>query len=288
MRTLFENIVRKSFILKEDVQVDKISGAIAGMHPVIMRYDDNKGGTGKNKRIIYPVAYGISTAGNPVVRAYQKQGSSKTSSPSWKLFRLDRMKNWRVITSKTFNPSDLVGFRSDGDEQIATLYSIAPIGNAQGGEYSGNYVKLKSTPVTKSDIDAEDNPQAAAAMDKSKQVAQQQSGEDIVNDIVNNIDQRENGQTIDNGNAAGYNNEKWQKYKMTATDTDPVYKEEIPGGDNPVGVPETSSAQSQTKIGDEPIAKSDLEPNDNESENNNDNPAVDLTNRMDNLYKEND
>lgn len=287
MRTLFENIVRKTLILKEDAQVDKISGAISGLHPVIMRYDDNKGGTGKNKRVIYPVAYGISTAGNPVVRAYQKQGSTKTASPSWKLFRLDRMKNWRVITSKTFNPSELVGFRTDGDEQIATLYTIAPVGKAQSGEFNGNYVKLKSTPVTKDDIEAEKDPQAAA-MAQAKQSAQQQSGEDIVNDIVNNIDQKENGKTIDNANSDGYNNEKWQEYKMNATDTDPVYKGEIPGGDKPVGIPGAASQQNQSQIGDEPITKDELEAGNNEPENNNDNPAVDLTKRMDNLYKEND
>lgn len=282
MPTLFENIVRNLYILKEDAQVDRISGAITGMHPVVMCYDDNQGGGGKNKRVIYPVAYGISTAGNPVVRAFQKQGSTKTDAPKWKLFRLDRMKNWRVITSRTFNPNELVGFRSDGDEQMTTLYTIAPIGNAKSGEYSGNYVKLKATPITKDDIEAEKGSQASSKI-QTKKDSEQQSAEDVVNDIVNNIDNNQDRQTIDNAETSGYNNEKWQEYKINASDTDPIYKDEIPGGEKPVGNGEETKME-KTQIGDGPISKEDLE----QPDNNKDNPANDLTNRMDNLYTEND
>ena len=283
MPTLFENIVHKAFILKEDAQIDRISGAVTGMHPVILKYDDKQGEGGKNKRVVYPVAYGISTAGNPVIRAFQKQGSTKTSSPSWKLFRLDRVKSLRVITSRTFNPQELVGFRSDGDEQMTTLYCISPIGKAKSGEYSGNYVSLKATPITKDDIEAEKNPQAAAAV-QSKENGQKQSAEEIVNDIVNNIDNNQEGQNIDNTGASGYNNEKWQHYKMNATDSDPIYKDEIPGGDKQVGTGD-NGAVNKTQIGDGPISKEDLSGNE-ETENNEANPAVDLVNRMDNLYQD--
>jgi len=284
MATLFENIIRNAFILKEDAQIDRISGAITGMHPVVLKYDDRKGEGGKNKRVVYPVAYGISTAGNPVIRAFQKQGSTKTSSPSWKLFRLDRVKGLRVITSRTFNPQELIGFRSDGDEQMTTLYCISPIGKAKSGEYSGNYVKLKSTPITKSDIEAEKNPQAAS-MVQAKENGQNQSGEDIVNDIVSNIDNNNQAaQNIDNAGNSGYNNEKWQQYKMKATDSDPIYKDEIPGGDNKVGA-ENGVAMNKTQIGDSPISKEDLNGNE-ETENNEVNPAVDLVNRMDRLYQD--
>ena len=189
----------------------------------------------------------------------------------------------RVISSRTFNPQELVGFRSDGDEQMTTLYCISPIGKAKGGQYTGNYVKLKSTPVTKSDIEAEKNPQAAASV-QSKESWREQSAEDIVNDIVNNIDNNQGGQNIDKTGASGYNNEKWQQYKMKATDSDPIYKDEIPGGDNQVGTGE-SGAVNKTEIGDGPISKEDLE-GDEGKENNEVNPAVDLVNRMDNLYQD--
>lgn len=283
MPTLFENIVRKSFILKEDAQIDKISGAVTGMHPIILKYDDKKGGDGKNKRVVYPVAYGISTAGNPVIRAFQKQGSTKTSSPSWKLFRLDRVSGMRVVSSRTFNPNQLVGFRSDGDEQMTTLYCISPIGKAKGGEYTGNYVKLKATPVTKADIEAEKSPQAAASL-QNKEIGQRQSAEDIVNDIVSNIDNNQEGQNIDNTGTSGYNNEKWQHYRMNATDSGPIYKEEIPGGNNQVGTRD-GAAINKTQISDGPISKEDLN-GEEETENNTVNPAVDLVNRMDSLYQD--
>lgn len=283
MSTLFENIVRKSFILKEDAQINRISDAVTGMHPIILKYNDKQGGGGKNRRVVYPVAYGISTAGNPVIRAFQKQGSTKTSSPNWKLFRLDRVSSLRVVTSRTFDPQKLIGFRSDGDEQMTTLYCISPIGKAKSGEYAGNYVKLKATPITKNDIEAEKNPQAAASV-QSMESGQKQSAEDIVNDIVNNIDNNQGGQSIDNTGTSGYNNEKWQQYKMNATDSDPIYKEEIPGGDKQV-VNGEGGAVNQTQIGDGPISKEELNGND-ETENNKANPAVDLVNRMDNLYQD--
>ena len=283
MSTLFENIVRKSFILKEDAQIDKISGAVTGMHPIILKYNDKQGGDGKNKRVVYPVAYGISTAGNPVIRAFQKQGSTKTSSPSWKLFRLDRVSSMRVVNSRTFNPEDLVGFRSDGDEQMTTLYCISPIGKAKGGEYTGNYVKLKATPITKADIEAEKSPQAAASV-QAKEAGERQSAEDIVNDIVSNIDSNQEGQNIDNTGISGYNNEKWQHYKMNATDSDPIYKDEIPGGDNQVGNGEKVEV-NKTQIGDGPISKEDLTGNE-EEENKEVNPATDLLKRMDNLNQD--
>jgi hypothetical protein len=283
MPTLFENIVRKSFILKEDAQIDRISGAVTGMHPIILKYDDKQGGGGKNKRVVYPVAYGISTAGNPVIRAFQKQGSTKTSSPKWKLFRLDRVSSMRVVTSRTFNPQELVGFRSDGDEQMTTLYCISPIGKAKSGEYSGNYVKLKATPITKDDIEAEKSPKAAASV-QAKAAGQRQSAEDVVNDIVNNIDNNQEGQNIDNTSTSGYNNEKWQQYKMNATDSDPIYKNEIPGGDNQVGTGDGSTID-KTQIGDGPISKEDLTGN-GEEENKEENPATDLLKRMDNLNQD--
>ena len=101
MYSLFESIVKSAFILNEDAQIDSINSAISGMHPAIITYNSNDNeASGKGRRVIYPVAYGISTAGNPVVRAFQKQGSSKKGAPNWKLFRLDRVKMWRTVYTR--------------------------------------------------------------------------------------------------------------------------------------------------------------------------------------------
>ena len=45
---------------------------------------------------------------------------------------------------------------------------------------------------------------------QAKEAGERQSAEDIVNDIVSNIDNNQEGQNIDNTGASGYNNEKWQ------------------------------------------------------------------------------
>ena len=70
---------------------------------------------------------------------------------------------------------------------------------------------------------------------------------------------------------------------MTATDSEPIYKDEIPGGEKNVGGNDNLKID-KTQIGDEPISKEDLN-GDEKEENNEVNPAVDLVNRMDNLYQ---
>ena len=128
--SLLREILAESFLLREDASVDAINNAVNNMHPVRIVYN-GPSGTGNGERIIYPVAYGISTAGNPVVRAFQPQGSTSTEVPAWKFFRIDRIKRWDNDNSRTFNPEELNGFNENGDEQIETLYAISPIGNAR-------------------------------------------------------------------------------------------------------------------------------------------------------------
>ena len=137
---LFEEIVLESSLLTEGISVDSITNAINGLHPTWITYDDTKGGGGKARRLIYPVAYGLTSAGNPVVRAFQPQGSSKRGLttppndreyPKWKYFRVDRIKFWRTVNSNTYNTDELVGFNEEGDKSMSEVYVIAPIGNAK-------------------------------------------------------------------------------------------------------------------------------------------------------------
>ena len=80
-------------ILSEGVGQDKIIDAIKKRYEVKIKYtaDDDPKGTGE--RMIQPVAYGTSKAGNPVIRAWQPNGDTKTRIPHWKLFRVDRIDN---------------------------------------------------------------------------------------------------------------------------------------------------------------------------------------------------
>ena len=54
------------------------------------------------KRIIEPHAYGESSEGNGLLRAYQTSGASASGEHvNWKLFRVDRINSVRVL-DKTF------------------------------------------------------------------------------------------------------------------------------------------------------------------------------------------
>ena len=46
-------------------------------------------------RIIEVYAYGLTKAGNPVIRAFQPYGDTSSRVPSWKFFRIDRIIYWK-------------------------------------------------------------------------------------------------------------------------------------------------------------------------------------------------
>jgi hypothetical protein len=79
---------------------------------------------------------------------------------------------------------------------------------------------------------------------------------------------------------------------MKATDSDPVYQDEIPGGNNEAVPTEPSRPQNpENGIGDTPITKDDLKAPTGEEKTESDianNPATDLMNRINNLNKDQD
>lgn len=99
-------------LLLEEVQQNKVSYAIKKRHEVSFVYDSGDGDSrGKQERItVQPVAYGLTSAGNPCFRAYQLNGSSESAEknegeiPGWRLFLLDKVKpnSWKD-SGKTFS-----------------------------------------------------------------------------------------------------------------------------------------------------------------------------------------
>jgi hypothetical protein len=65
-------------------------------------YDDGEDPGGKNKRWIEIYCYGVSKAGNDIVRVYQIGGDTKTIQPGWKTFRIDRMNNLEMLGGKFY------------------------------------------------------------------------------------------------------------------------------------------------------------------------------------------
>lgn len=119
-------------LLGESVDISKVNDAINNTYEVMINYKSK----GQNKhtglRLIQPVAYGLTKAGFPVIRAYQPFGDTTTKSPSWKFFRLDRITSWQPIKAKVFmappgTKQELAmgKFNTNGDKTMSTVLNIA-------------------------------------------------------------------------------------------------------------------------------------------------------------------
>jgi hypothetical protein len=85
-------------------------------------YDDGEDPGGKNKRWIEIYCYGVSRAGNDMIRVYQIGGDTKTIQPGWKTFRVDRMNALTKLGGKFFEPRKL--FNPNGDKDMIQIYNI--------------------------------------------------------------------------------------------------------------------------------------------------------------------
>jgi hypothetical protein len=88
-------------VVNESVSGEQVIDAIDGRKGVIITYsgEDNEH---YGPRYIEPYVYGVTSKGNPAIRAYQYYGDTKKGVPKWKLFRLDRVNSWEV-TDETFD-----------------------------------------------------------------------------------------------------------------------------------------------------------------------------------------
>lgn len=288
---LFEEIVRETFLINESVSINGINDAINGMHPVWMTYDDEQGGSGKNRRLIYPVAYGLTTKGNPVIRAFQPQGSSKRGLttppndreyPKWKYFRVDRIKNWRMISSRTFSDVGLDGFNENGDDSMSIVYTIAPIGGAKNLPKQKPDIGYK--PITKQDV--ENIPTEPEQTPTPSTTSTKQSATQVVNNILNNI--KNTGTNIEKKTPENLDNLKTNtdintnNNNLTAPDTEPITKQEI----GQTASPEEKGEKPVEKPVDEPVTKQDVNSETEEVKNNKLTDSFnDMMSRWNNLEK---
>lgn len=102
-------------ILNEEVNIPYVSDAIKKKYEVELNYraDEDEKGTGK--RIIQPVALGHSRSGNLVLRAFQPYGDTKTKIPKWKLFRLDKIEEWKPMKKRRFSRPPGKQFNAEGE-----------------------------------------------------------------------------------------------------------------------------------------------------------------------------
>ena len=120
--TIKQLILEKSF--------EEISNSVRNKNLVTIYYDGEDNG-GKGLRVIEPFCFGISKAGNAVIRAWEKEGASFTAQkgeqplPGWRLFRVDRIRNLNVLSTKTADKVPDSRFNPSGDRQIQNILAIA-------------------------------------------------------------------------------------------------------------------------------------------------------------------
>lgn len=147
-------------ILREEVDNATIIDAIKKRHPVRITYSDEPIGP----RDIMPVAYGLSVAGNPMIRAYQTDGVSSENTHGWKTFRVDRIGQWTTDKSKVFDQPPLYPgdgqYNGSGDEKFSQIYVSADFTNAgRGSDIDSTEPKQVPSiqePVEKSNISGMD------------------------------------------------------------------------------------------------------------------------------------
>lgn len=133
--TLLGKIIRE--ILTEDVSMGDVSAAIDNHETIVLNYHSQGKDEHSGPRVIEPYALGLTKAGNPVLRAFEVSGDSRSGiSPGWKFMRLDRISSWEP-TGETFNiPASerfrgLGDFNPDNDRSMSVVYKIAKFGNEE-------------------------------------------------------------------------------------------------------------------------------------------------------------
>ena len=130
---IFNDIINK-LILNESVSIADVNDVIDHHKRVIINYHTKGEDKNTGARVVEVYAYGLTKAGNPVIRCFQPYGDTTSRVPSWKFFRLDRISAWKE-TNQTFNrPADffykgLGEFNPNGDDTMSVVYKIAKFGN---------------------------------------------------------------------------------------------------------------------------------------------------------------
>ena len=144
----------QEILLKESVSVNDIDDAMDNHKRVIINYHSKGEDIATGARVIEVYAYGLTKAGNPVIRAFQPFGDTTSKVPSWKFFRLDRISAWQE-TNQTFNkPASeiyrgLGDFNPNDDRTMSIVYKITTFGD---DEKELSNIVSKTNPKLKSNL----------------------------------------------------------------------------------------------------------------------------------------
>jgi hypothetical protein len=179
---LFGEIIQSVFLTEGIATVSGVNDAINNLTPVEIRYTPvDKNNQAVGRRIIYPVAYGLTKAGNPVIRAFEPYGDTHTKVPAWKFFLLSGIRQWRPLSKKSFKGETLTGFNPDGDESMSVVYNIA---NIAGKPKDFKPTDIKTGSVSKGDINLQAQEKE---VEKETQPNKMFTSQEIINDLLGGI-----------------------------------------------------------------------------------------------------
>ena len=119
-------------LILEVASIDSIIDSIKKRKRVIIYYDGDEPG-GKGLRIVEPVCYGYSKAGNPVLRAWDLEGASHRAYlgekplPSWRLFRVDKIITYKDTLENFDEPRP--NYNPRGDKSMTRVIINATFNN---------------------------------------------------------------------------------------------------------------------------------------------------------------
>ena len=129
---LKEVIIEYNGLLTENVSKKAIDDAL-NSHKRIKIYYQGAKESNPEVRYVDVYAYGVSKAGNEVLRVYQAFGTT-TSNIGWKLLRLDRISKWeptgfRFSEKSLDNDPSIPRRNGSGDDSMIRVYSVAKFNN---------------------------------------------------------------------------------------------------------------------------------------------------------------
>lgn len=258
--TLLEEITIENNLLRLDeaVEVQSISDAINTMRPAYIKY--NSGGKNKatGRRLIYPVAYGMSSAGNPVVRAFEDSGDTLTGVPAWKFFRVDRILWWRTVKDPkySFKDKELVGLNKSGDKGMIEIYTLSPL---CGRLNDKNEPEIDAKPITKGEVQGKEEQ---LPNNNERRWSFRQIGQDIKNYFNKWRNKyRKPEVSLDNDGNITYDNGEVSKVeKMVAPETAPVDKDEIKTSQTQTAPDnkEQDAERERMRANPDPVTKSEI------------------------------
>lgn len=168
----------ETLLMEGVANVSDVNDAINHLTQVEIRYLTDGKPIATGRRIIYPVAYGLTKSGNPVIRAFEPYGDTSTKVPAWKFFRLDRIKNWRPL-KKSFKGERLEGFNENGDETMSVVYNIANI--AGKPKKIQKQPQVGTEPITKGDISPKEREKE---INQTLKQGEKYGSDEIVKDLM--------------------------------------------------------------------------------------------------------